>query len=94
MACLLPLLALAACPGKSLPGAVAQNDEPTKWTFNFLTPRALPVRVTYAVVQDTDGKVYAFNTLNRTSDLPDIIGEWNDNDRVSGGYWNHVKRKH
>ena len=90
--CLLPLLALAACQGKSLPGTVAQIDEPTEWTFDFFTPKALPAVVTYAVVQDADGKVYEFNTLNRTSALPDVIGEWNDKDRVSGGYWNHVKR--
>lgn len=92
VAWLFPLLILTACQGKSLSDTAAQNDEPTEWTFDFFTPRALPALVTYAVVQDADGKVYEFNTLNRTSALPDVIGEWNDKDRVSGGYWNHVKR--
>ena len=48
--------------------------------------------MTYAVVQDADDKVYEFNTLNRTSALPGVIGQWNDKDRASGGYWNHVER--
>lgn len=92
VASLLPLLALAACQGKSLPGTAAHSDVPTEWTFDFFTPRALPALVTFAVVQDADGKVYEFNTLNRTSALTDVIGEWNDRDRAPGGYWNHVKR--
>ncbi|TWD38230.1 DUF2931 family protein [Pantoea sp. SJZ147] len=92
VAWLFPLLILTACQGQSLPGSDPQNDEPVEWTFDFFTPKALPALVTYAVVQDADGKVYEFNTLNRTSVLPDVIGEWNDKDRVSGGYWNHVKR--
>lgn len=92
VACLLPLLALAACQGKTLPDTAAPNDVPTEWTFDFFTPKALPAVVTFAVVQDTDGTVYRFKTLNSTPDLSKVIGEWNDKDRAPGGYWNHVKR--
>ena len=89
---LLPLLGLTACQGSALPGTAAQNGMPTEWTFDFFTPKALPAVVTYAVVQDAEGQVYEFNTLNRTSALPGVVGGWNDKDRASGGYWNHVKR--
>jgi len=92
VACLLPLLALVACQGKSLPGTAAHSDEPKEWTFDFFTPKALPAVVTFAVVQDADGTVYRFNTLNSTPDLSKVIGEWNDKDRAPGGYWNHVKQ--
>lgn len=92
VACLLPLLALAACQGKSLSGTAAQNKVPAEWTFNFFTPKALPAVVTFAAILDADGKDYRFNTLNSTPDLPEVIGEWNDKDRAPGGYWNHVKR--
>ncbi|MFB5744849.1 DUF2931 family protein [Cedecea sp. S5-13] len=89
---LLPLLLLTACQGKPLSDAATQKGVPTKWTFDFFTPKALPALVTYAVVQDANGKVYEFNTLNSTPDLPKVIGEWNDKDRAPGGYWNHVER--
>lgn len=87
-----PLLILTACQGKSFSDTAAKSNVPAEWTFNFFTPKALPAVVTFAAILDADGKDYRFNTLNRTSDLPDVIGEWNDKDRVSGGYWNHVKR--
>ncbi|MEN4912301.1 DUF2931 family protein [Erwinia amylovora] len=92
LAGLLPVLMLTACQGADQPGTVAQNGVPTKWTFNFFTPQALPALVTFAVVQDAGGKVYEFTTLNSTPDLPRVIGEWNDKDRAPGGYWNHVER--
>lgn len=92
VASLLPLLALAACHGKSLPGTAAHSDVPKEWWFNFFTPRALPALVTYAVVQDADGKVYEFNTLDSTKALNGVVGEWNDNARTLNGHWNHVKR--
>lgn len=88
----LPLILLTACQGKPLSDTAPQNAMPTKWTFDFFTPKALPALVTYAVVQDANGKVYEFNTLNSTPDLPKVIGEWNDKDRAPGGYWNHVER--
>ena len=93
LAGLLSTLALTACQGAGPSGtAVAKNDLPREWTFDFFTPRALPALVTFAVVQDADGRVYRFNTLNSTPALPKVVGEWNDKDRVSGGYWNHVAR--
>ncbi len=92
LAGLLSVLALTACQGKSLSSTAAHSDVPKEWTFNFFTPNALPALVTFAVVQDADGQVYEFNTLNSTPDLPDVIGGWNDKDRAPGGYWNHVKR--
>lgn len=92
VACLLPLLALAACQGKSLPSTAAYGYVPEEWWFNFFTPKALPALVTFAVVQDTDGKVYEFNTLDSTKALNGVVGEWNDNARTLNGHWNHVKR--
>ncbi|WP_315316223.1 DUF2931 family protein [Pantoea vagans] len=92
MVWLFPLLILTACQGKSLSGTAASGDVPTEWTFNFFTPNALPAVVTFAAILDADGQDYRFNTLNYTSDLPGVIGEWNNKDRAPGGYWNHVKR--
>ncbi len=93
LAGLLSVLALTACNGVGQPSAVAaKTDVPTGWKFDFFTPKALPALVTFAVVQDADGTIYRFNTLNSTPDLPKVIGEWNDKDRAPGGYWNHVER--
>lgn len=90
---LLSILTLTACHGAGQPNAVAaKNGFPTEWTFDFFTPKALPALVTFAVVQDADGTIYRFNTLNSTPALPDVISEWNDKDRASGGYWNHLER--
>ncbi|WP_293773783.1 DUF2931 family protein [uncultured Pantoea sp.] len=89
---LLSVLALTACQRETDYSNAPQNGTPVEWTFDFFTPKALPALVTYAVVQDADDKVYEFNTLNRTSALPGVIGQWNDKDRASGGYWNHVER--
>jgi len=89
---LFPLLILTACQGKSLSDTATQSNVPAEWTFNFFTPKALPAVVTFAAILDADGKDYRFNTLNSTLDLPEVIGEWNDKDRVPSGYWNHVKR--
>jgi hypothetical protein len=93
LAGLLSVLALTACHGAGQPNAVAaKNDVATEWKFDFFTPKALPALVTFAVVQDADGTIYRFNTLNSTPDLPKVIGGWNDKDRAPGGYWNHVER--
>ncbi|MFW0701194.1 DUF2931 family protein [Pantoea sp. R13S299] len=92
MAGLLTILLLTGCQGEAHTNDSPQNGAPAEWTFDFFTPKALPALVTYVVVQDTDNKVYEFNTLNRTSALPGVIGQWNDKDRASGGYWNHVER--
>ncbi|MEB7540626.1 DUF2931 family protein [Pantoea anthophila] len=89
---LLAVLALTACQREKDYSNAPQNGAPAEWTFDFFTPQALPALVTYAVVQDADDKVYEFSTLNRTSALPGVIGQWNDKDRASGGYWNHVER--
>ncbi|MFW0701192.1 DUF2931 family protein [Pantoea sp. R13S299] len=88
---LLTVLALTACQRETDYSNASQNGAPVEWTFDFFTPKALPALVTYVVVQDADDKVYEFNTLNRTSALPGVIGQWNDKDRASGGYWNHVE---
>lgn len=92
VAWLIPLLILTACQGKSLPGTATHSDEPKEWWFNFFTPKDLPAVVTFAVIQDADGKVYEFNTLDSTKALNGIVGEWNDNARTLNGHWNHVKR--
>jgi len=90
LAGLLSVLVLAACHGATPPKNASKSDVPTEWTFDFFTPKALPALVTFAAILDADGKDYRFNTLNSTSALPGVIGEWNDKDRASGGYWNHV----
>ncbi|MCK8203871.1 DUF2931 family protein, partial [Erwinia amylovora] len=92
LAGLLPVLMLTACQGADQPGIVAQNGVPTKWTFNFFTPQALPALVTFAVVQDAGGKVYEFTTLDSTKALYGVIGGWDDLSRTLNGYWNHVER--
>ncbi|MEA1064025.1 DUF2931 family protein [Apirhabdus apintestini] len=92
VAWLLPLLALAACQGKPLPGTAAQSDMPKEWWFNFFTPKTLPAIATFAVVQDADGKVYEFNTLDSTKALNGVMDKWNDNARTLNGHWNHVRR--
>ncbi|WPA30920.1 DUF2931 family protein (plasmid) [Klebsiella quasipneumoniae] len=90
LASLIPVLVLTACHGTDQPNTSVKNDVPTEWKFNFFTPKALPALVTFAAILDADGKDYRFNTLNSTSALPGVIGEWNDKDRAPGGYWNHV----
>ncbi|MEN4523297.1 DUF2931 family protein [Pantoea agglomerans] len=92
MAGLFTILALTGCQGEAHTAGAPQNDEPTEWTFDFFTPKALPALVTFAVVQDAKGTIYRFNTLNSTPDLPKVNGGWNDKDRAPGGYWNHVER--
>lgn len=90
---LLSVLMLTACNGAGQSNAVAaKNGVPPEWKFDFFTPKALPALVTFAIIQDADGTIYRFNTLNSTPDLPKVIGEWNDKDRAPGGYWNHVER--
>jgi len=86
------ILFLMGCNGKEKINPLHTKDHlPTAWNFNFFTPKALPAVVTFAVVQDAGGKVYEFNTLDKTPGLPNVIGSWNDKDRVSGGHWNHVE---
>ncbi|WP_293773785.1 DUF2931 family protein [uncultured Pantoea sp.] len=90
---LVAILILTDCHSAGQTTPVGANmDTPSEWKFNFFTPKALPALVTFAVIQGVDGTIYRFNTLNSTSALPDVIGKWNDKDRASGGYWNHVDR--
>jgi len=81
------VLTLTACHG-----ADQHNAVPTEWHLNFFTPKALPALVTFAVVQDADGTIYRFNTLDSTKALYDVVGEWNDRSRALNGHWNHVER--
>ncbi len=92
LAGLLSVLMLTACHGAGQPRPVDQNGVPTKWTFNFFTPQALPALVTYACVQDADGKMYVFHTLDSTKALYGVVGKWDDHSRALNGYWNHVER--
>lgn len=89
---LFSVLALTACHGVGQPNANLQNNVPTEWRFNFFTPQALPAVVTFAVIQDADGTVYRFNTLDSTKALHGVVGEWNDSARALNGHWNHVER--
>lgn len=92
VAWLLVILILTGCHGEAHITGAPQNDEPTEWWFNFFTPEALPALVTFAGVQDAEGKVYEFNTLDSTRALNGVVGQWNDNARTLNGHWNHVKR--
>ncbi|MEB7539035.1 DUF2931 family protein [Pantoea anthophila] len=92
MAGLLTILVLTGCQGEAHTNDSPQNGAPAEWTFDFFTPKSLPALVTFAVVQDAEGTIYRFNTLNSTPALPKVIGAWNDKDRAPGGYWNHVER--
>ncbi|MEE4408007.1 MULTISPECIES: DUF2931 family protein [unclassified Serratia (in: enterobacteria)] len=93
LAGLLSVLTLTACHGAGQPNVAAvKNDVSTEWRFNFFTPKALPALVTFALVQDADGKVYEFNTLDSTKALYDVVGEWSDSARALNGYWNHIER--
>ncbi|MEE4408004.1 MULTISPECIES: DUF2931 family protein [unclassified Serratia (in: enterobacteria)] len=93
LAGLLSVLTLTACQGAGQPNVAAvKNDVPTEWNFNFFTPQALPALVTFAIVQDVDGKVYEFNTLDSTKALYDVVGGWSDSARALNGYWNHIER--
>ncbi|VEA68914.1 Protein of uncharacterised function (DUF2931) [Serratia plymuthica] len=93
LAGLFSVLTLTACQGAGQPNVAAvKSDVPTEWKFNFFTPKALPALVTFALVQDADGKVYEFNTLDSTKALYDVVGEWSDSARALNGYWNHIER--
>lgn len=91
LAGLLSVLVLTACHGAGQSNAIVKNDVPTEWQFNFFTPKALPAVVTFAVIQDADGTIYRFNTLDSTKALNGVIGEWNDSARALNGHWNHVE---
>jgi len=89
---LISILVLTACHGADQYKTEIKNDVATEWNFNFFTPKALPAVVTFAVIQDADGIVYRFNTLDGTKALHGVIGEWNDSARTLNGHWNHVER--
>ncbi|MGQ8775839.1 DUF2931 family protein [Serratia sp. NA_112.1] len=93
LAGLFSVLTLTACQGAGQSNVAAvKNDVPTAWRFIFFTPKALPALVTFAIVQDVDGKVYEFDTLDSTKALYDVVGEWSDSARALNGYWNHIER--
>ncbi|MDU6389863.1 MULTISPECIES: DUF2931 family protein [unclassified Pantoea] len=91
LAGLFTVFVLTACHGSDQADTSGKSNVPTEWKFNFFTPKALPAKVTFAVILDADGGVSRFITLNSTPDMPNVTGEWNDRDRAPGGHWNRVK---
>lgn len=88
---LIPLLILTVCHSEGQDNALAKNDPPTEWRFNFFTPHALPAVVTFAVILDVDGGTSRFVTLDSAKALHAVVGEWNDRARALNRHWNFVK---
>ncbi|MRT04590.1 DUF2931 family protein [Ewingella americana] len=69
----------------------SERAAPEEWYFTFITPKALPALVTYAIVMDTKGNAYSFKTLDKTHTGPEIVGSWGDRPRNPPGYWNKIQ---
>ncbi|ECJ2555968.1 DUF2931 family protein [Salmonella enterica subsp. salamae] len=60
---------------KELTSLLAPYDE---WYFNFLYPHALPAKVTYVELLDTDGILYRYRMLGSTNASSASVGKWNE----------------
>ncbi|HCM1916615.1 TPA: DUF2931 family protein [Salmonella enterica subsp. salamae serovar 28:r:e,n,z15] len=60
---------------KKLTSLLAPYDE---WYFNFLYPHALPAKVTYVELLDTDGILYRYRMLGSTNASSASVGKWNE----------------
>ncbi|MGY2800183.1 hypothetical protein ACVWV0_004459 [Ewingella americana] len=69
----------------------SERAAPEEWYFTFITPKALPALVTYAIVMDTKGNAYSFKTLDKTHTGPEIVGSWGDRPHNPPGYWNKIQ---
>ncbi|ECC9540993.1 DUF2931 family protein [Salmonella enterica subsp. salamae] len=76
---MLTLLLCAEIPvhaaDKKLTSLLAPYDE---WYFNFLYPHALPAKVTYVELLDTDGILYRYRMLGSTNASSASVGKWNE----------------
>ncbi|ECC9154372.1 hypothetical protein DSN25_22770 [Salmonella enterica subsp. salamae] len=76
---MLTLLLCAEIPvyaaDKKLTSLLAPYDE---WYFNFLYPNALPAKVTYVELLDTDGILYRYRMLGSTNASSASVGKWNE----------------
>ncbi|QVP53499.1 DUF2931 family protein [Salmonella enterica subsp. salamae] len=73
---------------KELTSLLAPYDE---WYFNFLYPHALPAKVTYVELLDTDGILYRYRALDGTIPSPTTVAEWEDD--LSAGMASFNKAK-
>ncbi|EBJ3883561.1 DUF2931 family protein [Salmonella enterica subsp. enterica serovar London] len=60
---------------KELTSLLASYDE---WYFNFFYPNALPAKVTYVELLDTDGILYRYRMLGSTNASSASVGKWNE----------------
>ncbi|EAA9551758.1 DUF2931 family protein [Salmonella enterica subsp. enterica] len=60
---------------KELTSLLAPYDE---WYFNFFYPNALPAKVTYVELLDTDGILYRYRMLGSTNASSASVGKWNE----------------
>ncbi|ELL4732867.1 DUF2931 family protein [Salmonella enterica] len=60
---------------KELTSLLAPYDE---WYFNFFYPNALPAKVTYVELLDTDGILYRYRLLGSTNASSASVGKWNE----------------
>ncbi|EDP8646882.1 DUF2931 family protein [Salmonella bongori] len=76
---MLTLLLCAEMPvhaaDKKLTSLLAPYDE---WYFNFFYPNALPAKVTYVELLDTDGILYRYRMLGSTNASSASVGKWNE----------------
>ncbi|EEA2274841.1 DUF2931 family protein, partial [Salmonella enterica] len=89
---MLTLLLCAEIPvhaaDKKLTSLLAPYDE---WYFNFLYPHALPAKVTYVELLDTDGILYRYRALDGTIPSPTTVAEWEDDLSVGMASFNKAK---
>ncbi|HAV7855079.1 TPA: DUF2931 family protein [Salmonella enterica] len=89
---MLALLLCAEMPvhtaDKKLTSLLAPYDE---WYFNFFYPNALPAKVTYVELLDTDGILYRYRALDSTIPSSTTVAEWEDDLSVGMASFNKAK---
>ncbi|HFD8256804.1 TPA: DUF2931 family protein, partial [Salmonella enterica] len=73
---------------KELTSLLAPYDE---WYFNFFYPNALPAKVTYVELLDTDGILYRYRALDSTIPSSTTVEEWEDDLSVGMASFNKAK---
>ncbi|ECH9699119.1 hypothetical protein CUR65_14240 [Salmonella enterica subsp. enterica serovar Legon] len=73
---------------KELTSLLAPYDE---WYFNFFYPNALPAKVNYVELLDTDGILYRYRALDSTIPSSTTVAEWEDDLSVGMASFNKAK---